>query len=220
MGAPDTSTQDRAVASQYDAWARVYDWFWRRYMNQTLPVAQRTAAVRSGEQVLDLACGTGELLSRIAEETPGAELVGIDVALEMVARARQKLEAGAQVRQGDAHDLPFSENRFDVVVCANTFHYFAQPAVVLSEVRRVLTPDGRLVVLDWCRDYRSCRLMDAFLQVVDPAHHTCYTLAGLKALLHDTGFEEQTAVRYRFDLVWGMMVTEAVPTPSEFENES
>jgi ubiquinone/menaquinone biosynthesis C-methylase UbiE len=220
MGAPDTSTQDRAVASQYDAWARVYDWFWRRYINQTLPVAQRTAAVRSGEQVLDLACGTGELLSRIAEEMPGAELVGIDVAPGMVARARKKLGSEAQVWQGDAHDLPFAENRFDVVVCANTFHYFAQPAVVLSEVRRVLTPDGRLVVLDWCRDYWSCRLMDAFLQVADPAHHTCYTLGDLTSLLHDTGFEEQTAVRYRFDLVWGMMVTEAVPTPSEFENES
>jgi len=214
------STHDRSVASQYDAWARVYDWFWRRYMNQTLPVAQRTADVASGERVLDLACGTGELLARIGRETPEADLTGLDVAPEMVRRAREKLGAGAQVQQGDAHDLPFEEDAFDVVVCANTFHYFAEPTVVLSEVRRVLPPDGRLVVLDWCRDYWSCRLMDAFLQVVDPAHHTCYTLGALTTRLHDTGFRVQTAFRYRFDLVWGMMGMEAVPTMSAPETES
>jgi ubiquinone/menaquinone biosynthesis C-methylase UbiE len=215
MKSPDTSTQDWAVASQYDAWARVYDRVWHRYMSQTLPVAQRIAAAAPGEQVLDLACGTGALLSRMAEETPGAELVGIDVAPGMVERARQKLGAQAHVEQADAHDLPFEEDTCDVVVCANTFHYFTRPSVVLAEVRRVLRPDGRLVVLDWCRDYWSCRLMDWILRGIDPAHHVCYTLSALLALLRDAAFETRTTIRYRFDLVWGMMVAVAAPFPDE-----
>jgi ubiquinone/menaquinone biosynthesis C-methylase UbiE len=210
-----TSEQDRSVVSQYDAWARVYDWFWRRYMNKTLPVAQRTAAVASGEQVLDLACGTGALLARIARDTPRANLAGIDVAPQMVRRAREKLDAAADVRRGDAHNLPFAAGTFDSVVCANTFHYFTQPTTVLAEARRVLKPEGRLVILDWCRDYWTCRLMDRLLHLIDPAHNACYTLGGLTTLLQDAGFEVQTAGRYRFDLVWGMMVTKAVLTRPE-----
>ena len=208
--------QDTSVPSQYDAWARIYDRLWARYMNQTLPVAQQAAAVRSGEQVLDLACGTGELLSRIAKETPGAERIGVDLSPKMVERARAKLtdEPNTRVERADAHDLPFADDTFDVVVCANTFHYFTHPEQVLREVRRVLRPGGRLVLLDWCRDFWTCRLMDAVLQYVDPAYETCYTRAELMTLLERASFEGPDAFRYRFDVVWGMMVVTARPASS------
>jgi len=210
---PSPPRQDRPVSDQYEAWARVYDRFWRRYMNQTLPVAQEAAAVRAGERGLDLACGTGELLRRIAGATPEAELTGVDLTPAMVERARGKLagEDNARVEQADAHDLPFDDGAFDVIVCANTFHYFTHPRIVLREIRRVLGPTGRFVVLDWCRDYRACRVMDAILRVTDPAYATCYTLDELRAHLTATGWRERFAFRYRFDLVWGMMVVEARP---------
>lgn len=206
--------QDTSVPSQYDAWARIYDLLWARYMNQTLPVAQQTAAVRTGEHVLDVACGTGELLSRVATETPGAELTGVDLAPKMVERARKKLsdEPNAHVERADAHDLPYADDTFDVVVCANTFHYFTHPEQVLEEVRRVLEPEGRLVLLDWCRDFWTCRTMDAVLQYVDPAYETCYTRAELTTLLARASFEVPDAFRYRFDVVWGMMVVTARPS--------
>jgi len=209
----ESSRQDGSVPAQYDAWARIYDLLWARYMNQTLPIAQQAAAVRPGEQVLDLACGTGELLSRVATETPGAKLTGVDLAPNMAERARQKLAAvsGASVEQADAHDLPFADDAFDVVVCANTFHYFTHPTTVLSEGRRVLRPNGRLIVLDWCRDFWTCRIMDAVLQYIDPAHETCYTLDELTTLLARTSFGVSDTCRYRFDLVWGMMVVIARP---------
>lgn len=206
--------QDSSVPSQYDAWARVYDVLWDRYMKQTLPVVQRTAAVESGDRVLDVACGTGELLRRIAEATPGAELTGVDLAPKMIERARHKCsgEPGIRIVQADAHNLPFADDSFDIVPCASTFHYFSHPDVVLDEVRRVLRPGGRLVLLDWCRDYWTCRVMDMLLQYVDPAHGTCYTLADLTTLLNRAGLDVTGAFRYRFDLVWGMMVVTAVPS--------
>jgi ubiquinone/menaquinone biosynthesis C-methylase UbiE len=219
---PDPAQQDASVATQYDAWARVYDVLWSRYMNQTLPVAQRAAAVTPGERVLDLACGTGELLHRMAQETPEADLTGIDLAPKMIKRARHKLAGrpGVALTQADAHDLPFGDNAFDVLVCANTFHYFTHPEQVVREAHRVLSPDGRLVVLDWCRDFWTCRVMDALLQYIDPAHTTCYTLDELTALLERASFAVPAAGRYRFDLVWGMMVVTAMPSPNAASSSS
>jgi len=207
-----SSRQDSSVATQYDAWAQVYDVFWGRYMNQTLPVAQRAAAVVAGDNVLDLACGTGELLQRIMEDAPEAGLTGVDLAPNMVDRARHKLaeRSEVQIQQADAHDLPFADESFDVVVCANTFHYFTHPEQVLREARRVLRPGGRLVLLDWCRDFWTCRVMDAVLRWVDPAYQTCYTLGEMRALVEATSLRTRYDFRYRFDGVWGMMVIEAV----------
>lgn len=209
--------QDRSVPDQYDRWARIYDRLWRRYMNRTLPVARQTAAVAPDDRVLDLACGTGELLRRIARHTPEADLTGIDLAPAMVEQARGKLAEvpGVRVEQADAHDLPFRDDAFDVVVCASTFHYFTHPAVVLAEARRVLRPTGRLVVLDWCRDFWTCRVMDAVLRRLDPAHHDCYTVDEMTSLLRAAGLGVRDPFQYRFDLVWGMMVVEAVCPASE-----
>jgi ubiquinone/menaquinone biosynthesis C-methylase UbiE len=204
---------DAAVRAQYNRWAAVYDWFWHRYTSQTLPVIQRGASVAPGERVLDLACGTGELLCRIARKTPAARLTGVDFAPAMVDRSRRKLEdlSNTNIRTADAHDLPFEAGTFDVLLCANTFHYFSDSATVLAEARRVLRPGGRLVLLDWCRDFWTCRIMDIVLQWVDPAYATCYTLGELTRLLRASSFEPRTKMRYRFDLIWGMMLVEAHP---------
>jgi len=203
--------QDPRVSRQYDRWAGVYDLLWRRYMDQTLPVLRRAAEVASGEHVLDLACGTGELTRQILEATPGAQASGVDIAPAMVERARSKLLAHPQasVQRADAHDLPFGDGTFDVVVSASTFHYFTHPHAVLEEVGRVLRPGGRLVLLDWCRDFWTCRLMDAVLQWLDPAHHHCYTLDEMTALMDGAPLNYRGGVRYRFDVIWGMMVVEA-----------
>ena len=208
--------QDSSVVEQYDAWAHVYDWFWARYVNQTIPVLQRAAAVQPGERVLDLACGTGEFERRVLEATPEAELVGIDLAPSMVERAQAKLAGtpGVRFEQADVHDLPSPDEAFEAVVCANTFHYFSHPEQVLREARRVLRPGGRLVLLDWCRDFWTCRVMDAVLQRIDPAYQTCYTLAEMRQLLGSTSLRHRYDFRYRFDVVWGMMVVEAIRRPS------
>lgn len=204
--------QDPSVPRQYDAWARIYDLFWARYVNKTLPVLQRAANVQSGERVLDLACGTGEFERRLLMQRPGAQVVGVDLAPAMVERARAKLvgQSGVRFEQADVHDLPFEEDGFDVAVCANTFHYFTHPDQVLREVRRVLRQNGRLLILDWCRDFWTCRVMDMVLRLVDPAYEQCYTLDEMRALLGAGGFSTQQQFRYRFDLIWGMMVVDAV----------
>ncbi len=207
--------QDQTVPQQYDAWARIYDLIWRRYMDQTLPVLQRAADIAPGEQVLDLASGTGELERRILHAVPKIEMVGVDLASSMIEHARAKLDgvAGVRFRHADVHDLPFADAAFDVVLCANTFHYFTRPTVVLDEAARVLQPGGRLVLLDWCRDYWTCRVMDAVLRWIDPAYRHCYTLGEMTALVESTSLVVRRSFRYRFDGIWGMMVVDAHSGP-------
>lgn len=206
--------RDSVVARQYDGWAPIYDRFWSRYVDKTLSVVLERAAVQSGERVLDLACGTGELERRLVASVPEVGGVGMDVAPRMIEQARTKRRDNSAFSflQGDVHDLPFDDASFDVVVSASSFHYFTRPMVVLKEAARVLRPGGRFVLLDWCRDYWTCRLMDALLRRVDPAHYRCYSLGETTSLLGAAGFHVHSTFRYRFDVVWGMMVVEAGTT--------
>lgn len=208
---PSSNRQDPTVPRQYEKWAQIYDVLWHRYMEKTLPVLQRTADPAPGERVLDLGSGTGELEQRIHASTPEVEIVGIDLAQSMVETARKKLAGteGISFLLADAHDLPFPNESFDVVVSASTFHYFTLPQQVLHEVARVLRPSGRLVLLDWCRDFWTCRVMDTVLQWIDPAHRRCFTLEEITSQIGASPLTYRFGFRYRFDVVWGMMVVEA-----------
>jgi ubiquinone/menaquinone biosynthesis C-methylase UbiE len=199
------------VARQYDRWASVYDWLWRHYIDQTLPVLEVGATIQPGEQVLDVGCGTGAFEERLLADEAPPTIVGIDLSARMLRRARTKLADAPQVtfQQADVHDLPFADARFDVVVSASTFHYFDDPDRALAEMARVLRPGGRLVILDWCQDFWMCRAMDAVLGVTDPAYQRCFFLDEMRAFVQRSPLSWKTGRRLRVGWVWGMMLVEA-----------
>lgn len=94
--------------------------------------------------ILDIGCGTGMLLKRLADRFPGVPLTGIDLAPGMVALARQAL-AGHQTVEivtGDAEQLPYPAERFDLVVSTSTFQWLENLDTAFAEVARVLKPGG------------------------------------------------------------------------------
>lgn len=201
-----TSDDGAAVRQEYDRLAGEYDRRWQRYVDETLRAVTDSIAFRGDERVLDVACGTGELERRLLQRWPGPSLIGCDASAGMLAQAESKSIAGDVAWiQADATALPFHDASFDAVICANSFHYFRAPERSLAEMRRVLSAGGRLVLVDWCDDYLSCRACSIWLRWTDPAFYQTYSLAACRSLVESNGFEVQDAQRFRVGWIWGMM---------------
>ncbi|MFD4637926.1 class I SAM-dependent methyltransferase [Lentzea sp. NPDC058436] len=111
------------------------------------------ARPQAGHRVLDVGCGTGNLLRAIGKRHRDVELVGIDPDLKMLARAERKLRrAGleAKLDRGFAQELAFPDASFDRVFSSLMLHHLdsASQAEMLAEVRRLLKPGGLLVLAD------------------------------------------------------------------------
>jgi ubiquinone/menaquinone biosynthesis C-methylase UbiE len=106
------------------------------------------AALRPGERVVDVACGTGAV-TRLARERVGAggTVAGIDVNPGMLAVARTVPGASAIAwHEASAEELPAADESFDVAFCQLGLQFFSDRVAALREIRRVLVPGGRLLV--------------------------------------------------------------------------
>ena len=102
------------------------------------------AGLRTGQRVLDVACGTGVLARRAAAEVgPGGSVVGLDLNPGMLALAA-RIAPGISWRQGAAEALPFEDGAFDVVLCQFGLMFFSDRVQALREMLRMLAPGGRL----------------------------------------------------------------------------
>lgn len=110
----------------------------------------QAAALQEGEDVLDLACGTG-VITRLAANAVGStgSVTGVDVAPDMIEVARTiDLPAGPAIawRQGDAASLPVPDRSQDVVLCQMGLMFMEDPAAAVADMHRVLRAGGRVVV--------------------------------------------------------------------------
>jgi ubiquinone/menaquinone biosynthesis C-methylase UbiE len=111
------------------------------------------AGLSAGQRVLDVGCGTGNLLRSTGKRHRDVELAGVDPDLKMLARAERKLRrAGlkAKLDRGFAQELAFPDASFDVIFSSLMLHHLDGPSrgEMLAEVRRVLRPGGLLVLAD------------------------------------------------------------------------
>jgi ubiquinone/menaquinone biosynthesis C-methylase UbiE len=132
-----------------------FAWFGKehKFRDRVLELARLTP----GESVLDVGCGTGTL-AIAAKKKVGLEsrVSGVDASQEMIARAERKAikaRVEVQFRNALAEALPFKDEQFDVVLTTVMFHHMAPRVreLAANEIRRVLKPGGRVLVVDFCK---------------------------------------------------------------------
>lgn len=109
------------------------------------PATLALAGDVTGRRILDAGCGSGPLFAALRDR--GANVTGIDASARMLDQARRRLGTAADLRVADlARPLPFADGTFDDVVASLVLHYLQDWGPTLAELRRVLTPGGRLII--------------------------------------------------------------------------
>jgi len=150
MSAEDNRRMFDRIARRYDRMNAILslglDRRWRRRAVSALDP-------RPGRRYLDVGCGTGDIAMEILRRSPGSEVIGIDPSHRMLDLAAERarragLSDGLALRVGDATELAFPDASFAGVVTAFCIRNITRRARALAQMRRVLAPGGRLVILE------------------------------------------------------------------------
>jgi SAM-dependent methyltransferase len=105
---------------------------------------------KPGQRVLDVACGTGN--TAIPAARTGANVIGVDIATNLLDQARQRAaeeNLSAKFQEGDAEELPFKAAEFDVVISMFGAMFAPRPELVVKELLRVCKPGGLIAMANW-----------------------------------------------------------------------
>jgi SAM-dependent methyltransferase len=141
--------------------------------------------------VLDVACGPGIVTSALAERAQ--EVVALDLTPQMLEKARERCSKAGRTnvvfKEGSATALPFCDACFDAVMTRLSFHHFAEPSTVLSEMLRVLRPGGTIAVADVVSAEQpdKSELQNAIEILRDPSHVRMLPASELAAIVAQPG---------------------------------
>jgi ubiquinone/menaquinone biosynthesis C-methylase UbiE len=150
----DARLQRRVQRYGWDRAVTAYEACWSAQLEPAHSLMLEMAALRPGERVLDVACGTGLVSFQIAAMvgSTGA-VVGTDISGGMVETARRiAAERGilnTRFERADAEQLPLADRSFDAALCGLGLMYVPDPVRALGEMRRVLEPGGRVAAAVW-----------------------------------------------------------------------
>lgn len=133
----------------YSLWSNCYDHVFKWFFSPRQKHVIETMDIKPGQRVLDVGVGTGLSLSLYPE---GCEVVGIDLSREMLTKAKLKVEemglSNVKLLEMDAQHLTFQDDSFDHVLATFVISVVPDPVRTIAEMKRVLKPDGSLVIVN------------------------------------------------------------------------
>jgi len=198
-----------------------YNKRWRTFTTGTLAEVMAmidfAALCRVQEQqehpprVLDVACGTGLLLKQVLERVPDGEAYGVDASADMLAQAHAALDSHLHVQleqrtigSGETTNLPYAPATFDLITCTNALHDLPEPLAVVRGLRRLLAPNGQLVIEDYARREPPFPwvVIEWLAKHIEGGHVRAYTLAEARALCLQAGLHVLNEKAFVVNWLW------------------
>ncbi len=154
--------------------------------------------------ILDAGCGTGAVISLLAEKYPEKHYMGIDLSPKMIEVASTKKVKNAEFICGDCENLPFEDNSFDAITCSMSFHHYPHPVDFFRSCKRVLRPGGRLIIRDMTANPILLRLINSveipLIHLLGKGDVACYGKKDFERFCQESGlklelFEHRKGVR-------------------------
>jgi len=166
--------------------------FMKISLDDEIALIKRIAKTGPADRVLDLACGPGVFARPFAVESTDREVIGFDLSWPMLRYATTKAKRcrieNIAFMHGDAHYLPLKDSSIDVANCCGALHIFKDIRQVLSELNRVIKPNGRFSAALCLRSSNPFNRLKASLDEKFWGIHY-YREEEFKGLLDEAGFE-------------------------------
>ncbi|MFW5709252.1 MAG: class I SAM-dependent methyltransferase [Chloroflexota bacterium] len=179
--------QKKLVQSRFGQAARAYVTSDIHARGKDLDRLIDMAAPQSDWRILDIATGAGHTAFRLAEK--GRFVTALDFTWEMIMSAHPNEHTNINFTMGDAEQLPFANNSFDLVVCRLAAHHFNDCFRFVQECKRVVKPGAAVLIEDHLNpdDPRDSNWLDAFERLRDPGHHRAYNRYEWEGMFLDAG---------------------------------
>jgi SAM-dependent methyltransferase len=172
---------DARAARLYEAW---YQSPQGRAMERLVRESVSTLLeLQAGDRILDIGCGEGNHLHFFSRL--GFDTCGLDASPYMIRRARERLGHRSTLQVGDAEDLPFEDNEFDLALLINTLEFLDHPADALMEAGRVARRSVFIGVTNSLSWYSLCMKLRSLFRPSLFTYATAYNLWELKSYVHN-----------------------------------
>jgi len=208
----------RKAAARFDAWAdtygqdRIAGWFtfYQAFALERLNLSPNG-------NFLDVGCGPGWAVRKAREQILRGKVCGIDISPKMIDKAKAQAQTASNVEfhVAPVHEIPYPDGFFRSVLCTLSFHHYHDPLNALLEIKRIMEPDGKIVLLDSARDVSlPIWIQDRWRRYLERSHVKYYTTRELKTLIERAGLhlvgKIVTIQRFMFHgkVFTGLMVAE------------
>lgn len=147
------------------------------------------------DNLLDVGCGTGEILNTVKKLYPNTSMYGIDISEEMLKKAKEKVLDTVTLSLGDAEHLPFENGKFDCLLCTDSFHHYPAPKRAIAEFYRVLDTNGYLILADFWKPFPIRQVMNIFIPFSNEGDVKIYSKSEIINFLEAGGFQD---IQYRY----------------------
>jgi ubiquinone/menaquinone biosynthesis C-methylase UbiE len=144
--------------------------------------------LRENDDFLDLGCGTGWAVRYAHLLLKGkGTFTGIDISSGMIQKATENSLGLQNIHfiKASVDEIPLCSASIDTIICTNSFHHYLEPLKVLSEVFRLLKPNGKMFLLDLTADNFMTKCFNAFLKRIEPEHIDFYSTKKIQQMFTD-----------------------------------